>query len=500
VTDGRRIARNALFNLGGQGAPLLLAVITIPLLISGLGADRFAILTLAWTAIGYFSIADFGLASALTQAVATRVGREEERDLCAVSWTALILMLGLGLLGALTLAAITPWLIHSVLDVPGALGSESVRAFYLIALSLPFLVTAAGMRGIVEAHQQFGTATILRLPFALFTFVGPLLVLPFSRSLVPIVGVLVAGRVVTWVGFAFVSFGRYEFLRRGPVFSGSHVAPLFRFGGWLTLSNIISPIMVNLDRFVIGALLPLAAVAYYVTASEVVIKLFIIPFALNAVLFPAMASAFARDAALTGRLLERGLRIGLLAMFPLVLTLVTFAHEGLTLWVGAEFADQGHSVLRWLAAAIIVSAPGQLASLLLHAAGRTDLPARAHMIELPIYAAGVWFLAGTFGITGVAIAWFLRLVLDSALMLGMAFARVPLPRRDAQRLAVLGAVLLVAIGAGGSIEALTTRLLFWAATLLLFIPVAWRYVLDDPERALVRGIVRLSSVGTARNP
>jgi O-antigen/teichoic acid export membrane protein len=500
VTRGRVLVRNAVFNLAGQGAPLLLAVITIPILIASLGASRFAVLTLAWTAIGYFSMADLGLAHALTQAVAKRLGSEAERELPAVVGTALLMMFGLGLAGAGLLAAITPWLVFSVLRIPAELQEESLRAFYLIALSLPFLVSSAGLRGIVEAHQQFGTATLLRLPFALFTFIGPLAVLPFSRSLVPIVGVLVAGRIVTWVGFMAVAFRRYAFIRGGLALDRSHVAPLVRFGGWLTLSNVISPVMVSLDRFVIGALLPLSAVAYYVTSSEIVLKLFIIPFAMNAVLFPALANVYERDAGSTRALYGRGLRLGLLAMFPLVLTIVAFAHEGLTLWIGAEFADAGDSVLRWLAAAILLSAPGQLAYLLLHARGRTDLSAKAHMVELPIYVLGVWLLATTFGITGVAIAWFLRIALDSSLMLWMASARTPLPRGEVARLLALGAMMMTAIATAGMMDSTPARVAAWSISLAAFLPLAWAFALEPAERGAARSLLRIALRKPAENP
>ena len=45
---------------------------------------------------------------------------------------------------------------------------------------------------------------------------------------------------------------------------------LLRFGGWMTVSNIVGPLMVTLDRFLIGALISVSAVAYYATPYEVV--------------------------------------------------------------------------------------------------------------------------------------------------------------------------------------------------------------------------------------
>jgi len=58
LSDGRLLARNAIMNLLGQSAPIVVAVLAIPILIKSLGTDRFGILTLAWVVVGYFSLFD----------------------------------------------------------------------------------------------------------------------------------------------------------------------------------------------------------------------------------------------------------------------------------------------------------------------------------------------------------------------------------------------------------------------------------------------------------
>jgi O-antigen/teichoic acid export membrane protein len=75
------------------------------------------------------------------------------------------------------------------------------------------------------------------------------------------------------------------------------VGPLFRFGGWLTISNLISPLMVSLDRILIGMFLSVAEMAYYATPYEIVTKLQIIPSALTGVLFPAFSNTLVKDRA-----------------------------------------------------------------------------------------------------------------------------------------------------------------------------------------------------------
>jgi O-antigen/teichoic acid export membrane protein len=66
-----RIATNTLWNLVATAAPMPVALYTIPVLIAGLGKDRFVPLALAWTLIGYFTLFDLGLGRALTQMVSS---------------------------------------------------------------------------------------------------------------------------------------------------------------------------------------------------------------------------------------------------------------------------------------------------------------------------------------------------------------------------------------------------------------------------------------------
>src|SRR6266851_5762671 len=118
LTSGRLLARNTVWNLLGSGAPMLVAVFCIPILIRGLGKERFGVLALAWALVGYASLFDLGLGRALTQLVARKLGAGEEREVPTLVWTSLLLMTLLGVAGAVVVVAVSPWLVHDVLKIP----------------------------------------------------------------------------------------------------------------------------------------------------------------------------------------------------------------------------------------------------------------------------------------------------------------------------------------------------------------------------------------------
>jgi O-antigen/teichoic acid export membrane protein len=328
-------------------------------------------------------------------------------------------MLLLGLAGALAVVLLSPWLVHRALHVPVALQPETLRSFYLLGLSIPAVISTAGLRGLLEAHQRFKIINALRVPMGIYSFASPLLVLPFSRNLFPVVGVLAAGRVAGWAVHLIACFRVVPELRQGIAWHGAAAGPLLRFGGWMTVSNIVGPLMVTLDRFLIGALVSMAAVAYYATPYELVTKFWLIPGSLVGVMFPAFSTSFVHDRKRTAMLYGRCVKYVFLILFPAILLIVGLARSGLTLWLGADFAQHSFRVLQWLAVGVFINSLAQIPFALVQGVGRPDLTAKLHLIELPAYLLILWWLIGARGVEGAAMAWTARVGVDAIVLFGM---------------------------------------------------------------------------------
>lgn len=486
-TSGHLLARNTLLNLTGMGTPLFAAIFSIPILVTTLGTERFGILTLAWMVIGYFSLFDLGLGRALTKLVAEKLGAGQEQAIPPLVWAAMSLMLVLGLTGALVVILISPWLTQSALKIPHALQEETLRSFYLLALSIPVVISTAGLRGILEAQQRFGMVNALRIPMGLLTFLGPLLVLPFSRSLVVITAVLVAFRAVAWLAHLLLCFKVMPTLCTSVSIRRQDIRPLLHLGGWMTITNIVGPLMVYLDRFLIGSMVSMAAVAYYVTPYEVVTKFLLIPGALVAVLFPAFSASLVSDQKHAAGLFQLGVKYTFLALFPLILATITFAHEGLGMWLNSEFATNGTKVLQWLAIGVFLNSLANIPFAFIQSAGRPDITAKLHLIELPFYLLTIWSLLHTWGIVGAAIAWAVRAAIDAFALFLLASHLMPgVEKRETLKLdmVVVIAALLV-FGVGGMLTGLGIKISFLVVTLVTFTAAAWFFLLSQQERLII---------------
>lgn len=413
LTSGRALARNTVWNLIGVGAPLLVALFAIPLLIKGLGTARFGVLTLAWAVVSYFSLFDLGLGRALTKLVAEKLGAEQAEDIPRLICTALALMGVLGIIGALVAASVSPWLVHNILKIPQTLQDETLKAFYLLALSIPVVISAIGLRGVLEAYQRFDIVNAIRVPMGFFTFLGPLAVLPFSKSLVAVVWVLVAGRVVAWCCHLIFCFRVVPALRQNLYIIRGMIKPLLSFGGWLTVSNIVGPALLYADRFFIASMLTVTAVAYYTTPYEVITKLLVIPTAILGVMFPAFSSIFTQNTHHVRHLYHQTIKYMAFIMIPLVVLIFLFSELGLTLWINADFASESFRVAQLLAVGVFINSFGHISQALVQAYGRPDLTAKLHVAELIAYIPYMWWLVKNHGIEGAAIAWTVRVTIST---------------------------------------------------------------------------------------
>jgi len=466
LLSGRLLARNAAWSLFGNVVPLLVALWAVPRLIRGMGTDRFGLLAMVWMGIGYFSLFDLGTGRALTKLVAERLGEGREAELPPLIAIGLKLMFALGLIAALVVAAGTPWLTGSVLHIPPKLAHEAAWSFWILAATLPFVVSTAGLIGILQAHQRFAGIALVRVPTGIMNFLGPVLALVVTPSLIATTVVLAGIRLAAWIAYLWLSRQLRPPSSTGIVATRAAIRELLSFGGWVTVSNIIGPLMVYCDRFVIGAMLTMTAVAYYTTPYDVVSRLSVISGALVSVLFPAFTMALTGNRERTRLIFATAARIVLVVMFVPLALIMLFAPEALRLWLNPAFALASSPVLRWLAVGVLINSLALLPYALLQGKGRPDITGKLHMIELPFYALILWSLVKDFGVVGAAASWTIRVVIDTAALFVLGVIHVP-EVRHAQLYTVV-----LTVGVASFLAALALPQALWLKSVIAFVIVA----------------------------
>ena len=396
---------------------MVAGLVFVPLLIHALGTARFGFLSLVWVLIGYFSLFDLGLSRALTQRVATLDAQADTARLRTAVAT------GMGLIGVLALASVPlllaakGLLLDTVVHTSTNLAGEASRAFPWLVLGVPVVILAAGVRGLLEGQHRFVAVNLVRTPAGILMFAAPWIATALAGpTLEAVTFAVFVVRLVQLLGFTALALPLLRAALRRLAFDRAEVRLLFGFGLWMTVSNIVGPVLVYLDRFAISHFGSLSDVAFYSTPFDLIARLLFVSTAVSGVMFPVLSAAIARDPADVPRLVRQNylLLLGLIA--PVVLVVIVLAKPGLALWVGPAFAEKSAPVLQILSVGILVNSLTTVPFSVLQAMRRADLTAKIHLAELPVYLVLLAVLVQRFGIVGAAAAWLVRVVIDLALI------------------------------------------------------------------------------------
>ena len=400
-----------------MGLPLLLGAVAIPFLLRNLGVESLGILTLVWALIGYFSLFDFGFGRALTQQISVSLAADNSKDIPALAKSGLLFTLVTGVAGGLLLAALAEPLGFQWLGISKPLQQSAAWSLLIAALGIPMTTATAGLRGILEAYCDFRTVNLLRMTLGIANFGLPVLcVLFIGPSLSWIIASLIAARFVVLIGhLIFVNRRLPSGWRAVPV-NKIQLRRLSSFGAWLTVSNLVSPLMVNADRFVISMVLGAEMVAYYTVPSEMLMRLLILPSALTAVLFPRLAAMLVSDRANAVNLYRQCLSWCALVMTPVCLATALLSHWGLSLWLGTDFADRSWQIVVCLAVGVWVNSLAFVPFAAIQAAGHAKVTAKIHLAELLGYVPLLFWALSTFGLIGAALVWVARVCIDMVAM------------------------------------------------------------------------------------
>jgi O-antigen/teichoic acid export membrane protein len=485
LTSGRLLARNTLLTIVGEVTPLALGLIAVPILVRRLGVDRYGVLTLSYLAVGYLWLFDLGLGRAATQQISDALGAGNRESIPAIFWTSMMLLFILGVCAGVIVAAASHWFAYDILNIPAPMRAESVGVFLALATSLPFVLSGSCSGGALSAFQRFDLTTAIGAATGVYSFASPLVVLAFTHNLVWIVAVLVIGRLGAWAVSLTLCLRIVPGLAANIRPSRKVIQPLMCFGGWLTVSGITSPLMVSVDRIVMGSMLSIAAVSYYTVPYQIVNKLSILPGAMGSVLFPAFSTTTRADSIRAAFLFERASRYAVLALFPGMLLLFLFSREILTIFFGSDFASHGSVVMRWLLIGVLMNGLAQIPYGFVQGANRPDLTAKFHVAEAPIYFLALFLLLPRFGVAGAAIAWSIRVSLDAAALFGAVAILLPATSTAIGRITCLAAIASVVVVGGATMPELENRIIYMAVILGFYAFVGWYWLLDSGERVMI---------------
>ncbi|MCW8917610.1 MAG: MATE family efflux transporter [Gammaproteobacteria bacterium] len=488
-----RLSHNTLWNLLGNGLPLLVGLMAIPSLLHGLGVERFGLLTLVWATLGYFSFLDLGLGRATTRFVARHWASDNLHGASRTLQVSLFALFVVGLLLCGALWAGTGFLLDQLgLSAVVSTGEVS-RSLWVVAVSIPVILVTAGARGALEGQGKFRTTNLIKLPANVAIFLLPLAVLAFTVRLDVITLVLALSRLL-FMGIYL--WAVRKLLGAAPLPSWHEAVALLKqllaYGGWVFLAVGLGTLMSMgyLDRLFLAGMRSVADISYYAVPMEIVLRALIIPGALAAAIFPVFSASKVTDANVGSHYMQALRAINLL-MLPLLVVVLAVGEDALGWWIDGEFASQSYGALQILVFGLLFNSVAHVPYTLLQAIGRPNVTAMRHVFELPFYLLLLWLLIEWLGVGGAALTWMLWAFFDMWLLFWLT-------RREGIVMPRIGSdVALIALfSASGFVLAWLPSLSIKFAVLVLlaiiYLSVCWKWYLNEELKHRVMRIMRPS--------
>jgi O-antigen/teichoic acid export membrane protein len=419
-----RFRADAFWSSAGTIAPIVAGALATPFLLAVLGAQRFAIYALSFAIVSFAPALDLGISRTAFRRIAAAHSTNPYETPAIVnlalraSWT---VGLSVTLLFGGTLAIV------SVFAGADWIPTSAAVAVALALLTVPPAIVGNTQRGVLEGAGRFEASAGIRITLGMLVAIVPLLLALVTRAVELLVLSQLVLRIATvWIQRRILrGAGLVGPLAAGPAVASIGVASFRQESSWFGLAAIVSLLMSGFDRFVILALtgMTLVDLAAFIAPQEVALRAIILP----AAFVPALMVRIAKDD-------SRGSQRVLLSTSMYTITAVVFAGCLLATVLARDIATHVFptlpstgvvTVIQLLALGIFSNAVAQFPAAVLNGRGLSRVPATLQLVELPVFLLALPVLIARFGVSGAAMAWSLRIAVDTVLLLQSSSGRVP---------------------------------------------------------------------------
>lgn len=408
VTDVMKLLKDISWNMASYIIPMLVAIPTLGIIARHLEVERFGLFMLIYTILGYASIFDLGFTRALVRCI-SRV-KHDIKEVKEYLLSTLIVVFFLSLIPMLLLFVFSGK-IAGLLKVTTTNVDEFTTCLNISAICFPMLMIFLVLSTYFEGNERFKHLSLIKVITSVCLSIFPMLFVMYGSTLIfAVVGIAIA-RIVALFLISITIFSEIGNVK-SKILCLNKIKNLIQYGSWLTLTNVINPLLTSIDRFILSSASGANSVALYTAPSEIINKCLVFPNLVARTLFPK----FARG---NDYLLQRTVSsIVFVGMCVACTILYFFSEIIINLWLGSKYVD---SVMPFkiLVVGLFFCGIAQLPYIVMQAKGFSKVAAIIHSIEVVPYLALLYYLSSHYQYIGAAIAWTIRVSIDSILFLSI---------------------------------------------------------------------------------
>jgi O-antigen/teichoic acid export membrane protein len=419
---------NSIRNFAGAAIPAAASLLTVPYIVKAMGDERYGAFTLIAAIIGYFAVLDINATAGAVKYIAEYNANGKRRELHEVVIFGGVTYLVIGVIGSFAIFMLSGTLTERVFAVSAQHRVLVTSTLQLAAFGFLFSQLQLFLNSITQSLNRFDISAKLEIAFGTAVPLATVALLWSGYGLWEVVALRVVASGINVVFLLLV------IMRIIPDFqwvlpSPAIVRKLVSFSCYSYLSRIAAITYANADKLLIGALVSVAELTYYVIPATIANRLLGLTFRMGSVFYPLASELDALG------LHERLERCYLTASRYLnyiniyfVMIISLFAHEILFRWMGAGFAEKGDTIMIAISLSMLVDSFTNLPSLFNDGLGFPKMTG----IFAAVRAIGglglTVFFTYRWGIFGAALSHLIASVIFSVLFLIFIHQRtVPVP-------------------------------------------------------------------------
>jgi O-antigen/teichoic acid export membrane protein len=429
IAERQRILLNSASNVAFYAIQVAVVLFVSPVLVHGLGDNRYGAWTLVNSVAAYLALADLGIGAAVLRYVAKFAGLRDGESINRVFSASLCMFAcaGAGVL-AITVSLVVLW--QSPFDMTGDLARDMRWMIAMFGANLSILLPLGIYKTVLMGLGRYPVVNAVRITTLLLRNAGMVLVLHSGGGLREIAATLVATSLIDQA-WCFLAAHHYlpslrfsfRFVDRGTL------RAIWGYSVFVFLSVIAGKVGSESSAFVISFFLPTATVTYFGIAFSLWVQAGDGLRAAIAVLTPTVSKWEAEDDhSAIARLLTTGTRYLLFLTAPIQMGLIFLGHPFISLWMGKKYADLCAPSLAILALSLTPALAMAMADRILEGVGKVAGLFWFQMVQSLLTVGLSLVLIVPLGIQGVAWATVVPLLVQSVAMISIACraSKVPL--------------------------------------------------------------------------
>ena len=419
----RRVVLSALASAIAKVVSVVTLLISVPLTLHYLGAERYGMWMVISSLIAMLSFADLGMGNGLLNSIAYAHGQDDLLAIRRFISSGFMILTIVAILILICLTAVYPWVTWSkVFNANSALarteaGPAIATFIVFFAVNIPLGVVARVQAGLQQAFR----ASLWQCVGSIFALMSMLVVIYVEAGLPWLVvsafgaqGIAAACNTIQYFGRS-----RKDLSPRFADVSGMAIKHVARTGVLFLILQVVAAVAYSSDNLVIAQVLGASAVTEYAIPEKLFSLIAMALAIMLAPLWPAYGEALARgDVRWVRGAFWRSLLIALGVASALALILVFAAPRLISMWLG-HLVDPPLLLLCGLGLWKVIEAGGNAMAMLLNGAGVIKVQILVAVLTGACALALKVVLIGYLGIAGTVWASIIAFSLISMVPLGL---------------------------------------------------------------------------------